>query len=394
MLVKEDSAMANKIVIGLTGNIATGKSLVLRMLQELGATTIDADKLVHQLMRRGGSVYQAIVEQFGRFILDDNEQISRAKLGKIVFSDPTALSRLEALTHPGVIAAVMQRIDDAPTKVVVVEAIKLFESGLADHCNTIWVAVASPRVQYKRLTERRKMSPKMAEQRIKAQSSQQEKALKADLVIDNSGALAKTWATVKNNYVELLRSQAVEPVSEPEPAATTVAQAPAVFDMSKLELRRAKRGDLAGMADLISIGTGGQLKPDNSDMMEALFSRAYLVATINEYAVGMIGWQTENLVAGLQDFYVRRADLWDSVGLSMLEKVHDEVNKLSCEVSLAFVLNQAGDSPVQFLQDQGYEQFERERLIQDWREAAVEWQPENSMLLYKKMREQRIMVPM
>ncbi len=384
--------MANKIVIGLTGNIATGKSLVLRMLQELGATPIDADKLVHQLMRRGGSVYNAIVEEFGKFILDDAEEISRAKLGKIAFADPTAMSRLEALTHPGVIEAVMQQIESAPTQVVVVEAIKLFESGLADHCNTTWVVVAPPQVQYKRLIERRRMSPKLAEQRIKAQSSQQEKAARADLVIDNGGQLAKTWATVKMNYVKLLEAQAVEPMPEPEPAV--VAPTPREIDISKVTLRRAKRGDLNSMAELMSLGTGGKIAPDMSEMMESLFSRAYLLATAGDYAVGMIGWQTENLVAGLQDFYVRRADLWNTVGMSMLDKVHEEVNKLSCEVSLVFVMRQAGDGAIGFLEKQGYEQFDRDRLIQDWREAAVEWQPENSVLLYKKLREQRIMVPM
>jgi dephospho-CoA kinase len=386
--------MANKIVIGLTGNIATGKSLVLRMLQELGATTIDADKLAHRLMRQGGSVYQAIVEEFGKFILDDSGQISRVKLGKIVFSDPTALSRLESLTHPGVIDEVKKQIEAAQTQVVVVEAIKLFEAGLAEHCNATWAIVAPPQVQYKRLIERRKMKPKLAEQRIKAQPSQQEKARKADLVIDNSGALAKTWTTVKTNYSKLLQSQAVALAPEPEPATVAAAPAPKEFDVSQVILRRAKRGDLNGMAELIAVGTGNALKPDVSEMMEALFSRAYLVATVDDYTVGMIGWQTENLVAGLQDFYVRRNDLWKSVGVRMLETVHDEINSLSCEVSLVFVLNQAGQSPLGFLESQGYEQFDRERLIPDWREAAVEWQPDGSTLLYKKLREQRIMVPM
>ncbi len=391
--------MAHKIVIGLTGNIATGKSLVLRMLQELGATAIDADKLVHELMRRGGSVYNAIVEEFGKFILDETGQISRAKLGKIVFSDPTALSRLEALTHPGVTAEVLRQIESAPTPTVVIEAIKLFESGLAEQCTATWVVVAPPQQQLKRLIERRRMSPEQAKQRIQAQSPQQEKALKADLVIDNSGALAKTWTIVKNNYQKLLTSQAVETVAEPdepEAAAPVVTTAPALeeIDVSQVTLRRAKRGDLNAMAELMSLGTADTIKPDISEMMESLFSRAYLLAVVGERIVGMIGWQTENLVAGLQDFYMRRNDLWDSVGVSMLELVHDEINKLSCEVSLVFVLKQAGNSPVQFLETQGYEQFERDRLIQDWRDAAVEWQPENSTLLYRKMREQRIMIPM
>ena len=78
----------------------------------------------------------------------------------------------------------------------------------------------------------------------------------------------------------------------------------------------------------------------------------------------------------------------------MLEKVHEEINSLSCEVALVFILKQAGSEPIEFLQNQGYEVSESDSLIPDWKEAAVEWQPENSTLLFKKMREQRIMVPM
>ncbi len=392
--------MADKIVVGLTGNIATGKSLVLRMLQELGATVIDADKLVHLLMRQGGPVYQGIIDQFGKYVLDESGQISRPRLGKIVFSDPDGMAKLEAVTHPAVRQEILKRIADAQTQVVIVEAIKLFEAGLADLCQSNWVVVAPPELQLKRLVERRKMQPDQAKQRIKAQSSQQEKAAKADVVIDNSGALAKTWATVKQRHAALLQAQAgvaqPPPVEEPAPApvAAKPAQPVADIDVADISIRRAKRDDLGAMAELISIGTDGASTLDVSDMMEALFSRAYLVALAGEYVVGMIGWQTENLVAGLQDFYILRDDFWSTVGLKMLKKVHEEIDSLSCEVALAFVLNQAGSKPIEFLESQEYEQFESKRLIPDWQEAAQEWQPEDSILLYKKTREQRIMVPM
>jgi dephospho-CoA kinase len=393
--------MSDKIIIGLTGNIATGKSLVLRMLQELGATVIDADKLVHRLMRPGGSVYNAIVEEFGKFVLDQNRQISRATLGKIVFSDPTALSRLEGLTHPAVIAEIQRQVGNAPTPVVAVEAIKLFESGIADKCTVTWVVVAPPEVQYRRLLERRRMKPDQAKQRIKAQGSQQPKAAKANLVIDNSGPLAKTWGTVKMNYQKLLHTTKAAPppkasstplVKPVQP--TTEPVLPSAIKPEDVVLRRAKRDNLQDMAELIYTGTKGALKPDISDMMELLFSRAYLVAVVGDKAIGMIGWQTENLVAGVQDFYVLRDNMWDTVGKLILEKVHEEIDKLSCEVALLFVLNEAGQQPIEFLEKQNYEQFDGKKLIQDWREAAVEWQPDNSVLLYKKIREQRIMVPM
>jgi dephospho-CoA kinase len=279
-----------------------------------------------------------------------------------------------------------------------VEAIKLFESGLAEHCDATWVVVAPPDLQLKRLVERRKMAPEQAKQRIKAQSPQQEKAARADVVIDNSGPLAKTWAAVKKQFTELLQSiDSTQSVAvEPETAVPTPQPAPtgAEVDLKDLAIRRAKRGDLGNMAELIVAGTKGAIAPDISEMMEGLFSRAYMVALAGGQVIGMIGWQAENLVAGLQDFYVLRDELWGTVGQDILDKVHDEVNSLSCEVALVFVPNQAGPKPVEFLEGQGYERSESKNLIPDWREAAVEWQPENSVLLFKKLREQRIMVPM
>jgi dephospho-CoA kinase len=389
--------MAAKVVIGLTGNIATGKSLVLRMLQELGATVIDADKLVHQLMKQGSPVYQAIVEEFGKFVLDDKGEIDRHNLGKIVFTTPGALTKLEAMTHPAVHREVLKRIDSATTPVVVVEAIKLFESGLAEHCQARWVVTSPPEVQLKRLIERRRMPPDQAQQRIKAQSPQQEKVARADVVVDNSGDLAKTWAFVKKQYTALLEAQ--EGIEEAAPAPATAiapeAAAPTIeVSAADITIHRAKRDDLETMAKLIMAGTRGAIDPDLSQMMESLFSRAYILALSGEYVVGIAGWQTENLIAGLQDFYVVRDDLWPTIGKQMVDMIHEEVNKLSCEVSIAFVLKEAGPKPIELFESQGYEQAEIEELGYMWEDAAREWQPENSVLLYKKLREQRIMVPM
>jgi dephospho-CoA kinase len=387
--------MADKIVIGLTGNIATGKSLVMRMLQELGAATIDADKLVHEAMAPGGPAYQVIVEEFGNFVVDSHGQINRDRLGRIAFAVPEAMARLEAITHPAVRQETLARIKSAQAPVVVVEAIKLFESGLAEQCQSNWVVTAPFETQLKRLVERRKMSPEQAQQRIKAQSSQQEKAAKANVVIDNSGELAKTWAFVKKQYTALLEAQAgaAQPVLV-EPAPVPEAKSAAEVQVAEISIRRAKRQDLEAMANLIASATKGALDPDLSQMMESLFTRAYIVAMAGEYVVGVAGWQAENLIAGLQDFYVLRDDLWPQVGQQMLDMIHEEVNKLSCEVAMTFVLNPAGLKPIEFFESQGYEQAQAKDLGYMWKDAAKEWQPENSVLLYKKLREQRIMVPM
>ena len=391
--------MAAKIVIGLTGNIATGKSLVLRMLQELGASVIDADKLVHELMGRGSPVYQAIVNEFGTFVLDANNEIDRRNLGKIVFSKPGALAQLEAITHPAVHQEVIRRIGQAATPVVVVEAIKLFESDLIKLCHSKWVTVSPPELQLKRLVERRRMPVDQAQQRIKAQSPQAEKVAQADVVIDNSSDLAKTWVLVKKHYTALLEAQAVAPAPEqpepaPTPAAPVAVAAPAVVKADDITLHRAKRSDLEAMSSLIANCTKGAINPNLSEMMEAIFSRAYIVAMAGEHVLGIAAWQTENLIAGLQDFYVARDDLWPVVGQKMLDMIHEEIGTLSCEVTMAFVMKQAGSKPIEFLQSQGYEQTERDKLGYMWEDAAKEWQPEGSILLYKKLREQRIMVPM
>ena len=189
--------MLNKYLIGLTGNIATGKSTVAKMLSELGATVIDADALVHALQRTGTPVYDAIVAAFGHNILDRDGEIDRKALGSIVFADAEKLRALEAITHPAVAIESQKRIVEAPTRVVVYEAIKLIEAGRAAMCDAIWVVVAAPEVQLERLMRDRKMNEAEARQRIEAQPPQSEKIKWAAAVIDSSGSIEKTRRQVK-----------------------------------------------------------------------------------------------------------------------------------------------------------------------------------------------------
>ena len=186
-----------KYLIGLTGNIATGKSTVAKMLQELGATVIDADALVHELQRKGTATFDAIVAAFGPGILDRAGEIDRKALGSIVFADPAQLRVLEGILHPAVLIESMQRISEAPTPVVVYEAIKLIEAGRAEMCDALWVVTARYEVQLERLMRDRKMSEAEARQRIDAQPPQSEKIRRATVVIDNSGTLPETRQQVE-----------------------------------------------------------------------------------------------------------------------------------------------------------------------------------------------------
>lgn len=187
----------SKYLIGLTGNIATGKSTVARMLQELGATVIDADALVHELQRKSTSTYDAIVAAFGPGILDRAGEIDRRALGAIVFADPAQLRVLESILHPAVLIESMQRINAATTPVVVYEAIKLIEAGRAEMCDALWVVTARYEVQLERLKRDRRMSESEARQRVDAQPPQGEKIQRATVVIDNSGTLQETRQQVE-----------------------------------------------------------------------------------------------------------------------------------------------------------------------------------------------------
>lgn len=190
---------ARPFLIGLTGNIACGKSAVLARLAELGAETIDADSVVHELQRPGEPVWAAIREAFGPAVLTPEGALDRRALGAIVFGDPAALARLEALTHPAVRARIEERVAAAAGRgvaVMVIDAIKLFEGGLADRCDQNWVVTCAPEQQLARLMARNGFTEAEARQRIAAQPPQAEKVARADLVIDNSGVLADTYAQV------------------------------------------------------------------------------------------------------------------------------------------------------------------------------------------------------
>jgi len=147
-----------KYIIGLTVSIGTGKSVVRRMLEHLGAYGIDADALAHRAIAKGAPGYDAVLKTFGRFLLAPDGQIDRSRLGKIVFNDPEALAALEAIVHPLVVQAVDILIRRSPHKVVVIEAIKLLESNLSAMCDAIWVVYSPPEIQLDRLMQNRHMS--------------------------------------------------------------------------------------------------------------------------------------------------------------------------------------------------------------------------------------------
>lgn len=195
---------ANSLVIGMTGNIATGKSTVLDYLAQLGAYIIDADKLAHQAMNPDGPAYQAVVGEFGSAILKPDNTIDRKALGKIVFTNADLLNKLEQIVHPAVFAMTLKLVGTAPSSVIILEAVKLLEAGpMFSQCDEVWVVTARPEVQLRRLIENRGMDEATARQRMGMQSPQAAKINQADRVIDNSGTLDELYAQLDTIWADL-----------------------------------------------------------------------------------------------------------------------------------------------------------------------------------------------
>ncbi|MDD9955604.1 MAG: dephospho-CoA kinase [Anaerolineaceae bacterium] len=192
-----------KTLIGLTGNIAVGKSQVLGQLESMGAGVIDADRVAREVLEPGGAALAAVVAEFGEALLDGQGRLDRAALGRVVFSDAAALARLEALTHPIIRRRIDALVVAAPQRVLVIEAIKLLEGDLAEAVDAVWVVDAAPETQLERLTGQRGMSPADARQRLRAQNPQADKLARADLVIRNDGSLAALQERVRAAWESL-----------------------------------------------------------------------------------------------------------------------------------------------------------------------------------------------
>jgi len=197
-------------IIGITGNIATGKSVVGRMLANSGALEIDADVVANRMLYPNGPSYHPVLKAFGEKILTESGLISRKKLGEIVFPDPEKLLELEKLLHPAVTTSIQARIKITSQPVVVIEAIKLLESNLVDICDAIWVSHASIDHQMERLMNTRNMTRTEALSRIGAQPPQSEKLKRANFVINTEGSFKDTWEQIQdalNDTIQLNNGQ-------------------------------------------------------------------------------------------------------------------------------------------------------------------------------------------
>jgi dephospho-CoA kinase len=195
--------------VGLTGGLASGKSFVGHALAELGCHLIEADELGHQVLMPGAEAYDAVVNEFGEEILDEDRYIIRRKLGALVWDRPEQLAKLNSIVHPAVIAreeGIMARISQTdPEAIVVVESAILVETGSYRRFDRLIVVVCTVEQQVERAMKRGAYSKEEVLARLSRQLPLEDKVRVADYVIDTSGAKEHTLEQVKSVY-ESLRS--------------------------------------------------------------------------------------------------------------------------------------------------------------------------------------------
>ena len=198
--------------IGLTGGIASGKSVVGEMFVKLGAHLIQSDAVAHAFMQPGQAVYEQVVDHFGRQILNPDGTINRPKLAEAAFSGPTPrVQELNAIVHPAVIAHENKWMDEiaarGPNAIAIVEAALILEAKAAGRFDHLIVVTCKPEQRIRRFAGRHGISEEAAHaevtRRMAAQIPDEEKVKAADFVIDNSGSLASTEQQVRQVFAAI-----------------------------------------------------------------------------------------------------------------------------------------------------------------------------------------------
>lgn len=394
----------HKTIVGLTGNIATGKSAIMKMAAERGALTLDADKIVHEIMDNDPSMQAAIAVAFGPEVRKENGLIDRPALASIVFSDPDALRDLELMMHPAVRQAVRERIDESDADVVFVEAIKLLEGELVDLCDQVWVTRCPARVQIERLMVCRGLDDETAGVRVNAQGAQEAKVARADVVIDTDGTMAETRQQFELAWERLPApgETPVEPEPEPEPEVETepgaeaepepapAGEGDADVDVT-VTVRRARPSDIPAILLLMNRATDGAVKMKRSELLMSFSERSYLIGQVGTDINTVVGWNTDSTTAArIEKVYVHPLATAAVTVPHLLDEIEASATELICEVVFAFLPYDVPDEIRGVFTTAGYEVMEKAQMRRAWQEVVAEGQPDDTFIMAKVLRDIRV----
>ncbi|HRQ42197.1 MAG TPA: dephospho-CoA kinase [Chloroflexota bacterium] len=409
-----------KVIIGLTGNIATGKSAVMGLAKDGGALTIDADKIVHELMEHDAKVQEAIAAEFSSKVRRADGRIDRDLLGQIVFSDPDQLALLESIVHPAVRREVDKRILESDAGYVMIEAIKLLEGDMPHSCHQIWVTRCDRQKQLERLRVCRGMETSVAASRIKTQGAQEEKVAFADVVIDTNGLMKQTkeqfdvaWnrlPTPGQAEAKPRLNLTPEPLKRPQtrPEVTAVAAEETLpaeesttdiagltpLEMGEtpedLQVRRARPNDIPSILLLIQQSTGGAIKMKRADVLAALSERGYFIGQVGSEISTVVGWKIDSQVGRIEEIYIHPPEMIGVTGTAVIQEIQKSAYGHMCQIIVAFISNSAPDDLRRLFLAHGYAPMERSEMANNWKEAIDESPPEDSTYLVKVLLDTRL----
>ncbi len=383
-------------LIGLTGNIASGKSTVRRLLEELGARAIDADVLAHAVLLRGTPAWAAVVDAFGVDILRNDGEVDRRKLGALVFPDPARLRRLEAIVHPAVSEQLGLLLRHAGEPVVVVEAVKLIEAGLHKFCDAVWIVTTLPEEAKRRLMHDRGLSEEEADVRLSAQPPLAEKLKYATVVIDNSGSVEATREQVTRAFAAIRPETATD--KRPVIAALLGLSLPTVEKQAKEEgapvsVRRARPGDTTLLAGAMAQAEGKREPLARAEVLQRLGKWGYWLAEADGNAVGLAAWKAENLVAIIRDLWLPSPDQASRVVAPLLGALEQEARTLQCEAAALIAGPQSDANLRQALLAEGYAESRLEELHPIWQSMVRGELAPNDKLYLKRLRAEMVSTP-
>lgn len=397
-------------LIGLTGNIATGKSTVCDILAQLGARIIDADLVARAVLWRGSPAWRNLVRAFGYDILLYDGTVDRRKLSAVVFNDAAKLRILEQITHPAVGTELALLVRDAVNSpdatdlILVVEAVKLYESGIYEFMDALWVVTAPREEQKRRLMQGRGMSEADAEARLNSQPPVDEKLKRATVVIDNGGSIEELRVQVMRGFVQISPEQARDKTAllqrwlrlapagtAPEPALAAPTGAarhePAIVSVPEWSVRRARPADARMLAELLARIEGRPEPIRRAEMLERLGTFGYWLVRAGDDTVALAAWQAENLAAIVRELWAANdSDAAHAFPL-LLEAIRAEANALTCEVIAIVVPEHSAHLAEIAAQTGGYQAGSVEQLHKLWRSVIEPLLTDNATLYIKQLRE-------
>ncbi len=187
-----------KRIIGITGGIASGKSTVCSVIRSQGYPVIDCDRISYELSQKGQPLYNAIIEKFGSSFLKENEELDRAKLGKLIFNNETAKLVLNSISHPLIKEELLKQIAKYDNGLIFIEVPLLYESKFDDICDRVICVFLPKKLQVERLMKREGIDEDYALSKIHSQMDLYLKKSLADFVIDSRGSFDETRLQVEN----------------------------------------------------------------------------------------------------------------------------------------------------------------------------------------------------